>query len=43
MKKFGEPNDVANLVYFLSSNEAFFIYNWTEFSCKWWYVNGLNC
>ena len=25
MKKFGEPNDVANLVYFLSSNEASYI------------------
>ena len=25
MKKFGEPNDVANIVYFLSSNEASYI------------------
>ena len=25
MKKFGEPNDVANLVYFLSSNDASYI------------------
>ena len=25
MKKFGEPSDVANLVYFLSSNEASYI------------------
>ena len=25
MKKFGEPNDVANLVYFLSTNEASYI------------------
>ena len=25
MKKFGQPNDVANLVYFLSSNEASYI------------------
>ena len=25
MKKFGEPNDVANLVYFLSSNNASYI------------------
>ena len=25
MKKFGEPNDIANLVYFLSTNEASYI------------------
>ena len=25
MKKFGEPNDVANLVYFLSSDKASYI------------------
>ena len=25
MKKFGEPNDIANFVYFLSTNEASYI------------------